>query len=369
MGGNGRVVPGEVGDLSQAVGDRADGDVKASCGRVGVIERGDESNLPFVSSCLAWAECWHGRLDAAAAYAQEALDTATRLETASAECIALAYGAVVEAYRGDAERARTRAERTLLLARQTGFGNATAWAGWALGILGLELGEPVAADDALGPMTQFVERDGLAEPVRGMFVADEIEALVALEQLDRAERLIDILEESGTRHTRAWAIVGARRGRALLWAARGDLEVASRSAASALEWCGDLELELEVARTLLVAGHIERRRKRRRAARELLEDALQRFESAGAALWAKRARLELERVTARREQNALTTTERLVADLSASGLTNREVAVRLHISPKTVESNLSRVYLKLGIRSRAELGSRLAPGSETDATP
>jgi DNA-binding CsgD family transcriptional regulator len=154
-----------------------------------------------------------------------------------------------------------------------------------------------------------------------------------------------------------------------LWAARGDLEVASRSAASALEWCGDLELELEVARTLLVAGHIERRRKRRRAARELLEDALQRFESAGAALWAKRARLELERVTARREQNALTTTERLVADLSASGLTNREVAVRLHISPKTVESNLSRVYLKLGIRSRAELGSRLAPGSETDATP
>jgi DNA-binding CsgD family transcriptional regulator len=252
-----------------------------------------------------------------------------------------------------------RAERTLLLARQTGFGNATAWAQWALGILGLELGEPVTADDALGPMARFVERDGLAEPVRGMFVADEIEALVALEQLDRAERLIDILEESGARHTRAWAIVGARRGRALLFAARGDLNAASKSAASALEWCGDLELELEVARTMLVAGQIERRRKRRRAARELLEDALHRFESAGAVLWAKRARLELERVRARREPDALTTTEQLVADLSASGLTNREVAGRLHISPKTVESNLARVYLKLGIRSRAELGTRL----------
>ena len=55
----------------------------------------------------------------------------------------------------------------------------------------------------------------------------------------------------------------------------------------------------------------------------------------------------------------LTETERRVAELAASGLTNREVAAQLFMSPKTVEANLARVYRKLGIRSRAELGARL----------
>lgn len=52
--------------------------------------------------------------------------------------------------------------------------------------------------------------------------------------------------------------------------------------------------------------------------------------------------------------------ERRVAELSATGLTNRLVAAALFISPKTVEVHLSRVYHKLGIRSRAELGGVMA---------
>lgn len=51
-----------------------------------------------------------------------------------------------------------------------------------------------------------------------------------------------------------------------------------------------------------------------------------------------------------------------MARLAASGLTNREVAAQLFVSPKTVEANLARIYRKLGIRSRAELGARLGTG-------
>jgi len=62
----------------------------------------------------------------------------------------------------------------------------------------------------------------------------------------------------------------------------------------------------------------------------------------------------------RAPRGELTATERRVAELAAGGLTNREVAVALFISPKTVEANLARVYRKLGIASRAELGARMA---------
>lgn len=59
----------------------------------------------------------------------------------------------------------------------------------------------------------------------------------------------------------------------------------------------------------------------------------------------------------------LTASERGVAELAATGRTNREIAAQLFMSRKTVEANLARVYRKLGIRSRAELGARLARAS------
>lgn len=57
----------------------------------------------------------------------------------------------------------------------------------------------------------------------------------------------------------------------------------------------------------------------------------------------------------------LTPTEQRVAGLAASGLTNREVAAELFLSPKTVEAYLARIYRKLDIRSRAELGRHAGP--------
>jgi DNA-binding NarL/FixJ family response regulator len=147
---------------------------------------------------------------------------------------------------------------------------------------------------------------------------------------------------------------------ALLAAARGDLDEALVYMELALERHEQLPMPFEYARTLLVRGVIERRMRRRRRAQESFAQALQIFEQIGARLWAERARTELGRLGLRRKSgDDLTEGERRVAELAARGFTNRTVAATLSISPKTVEANLSRVYQKLGIKSRAELGARI----------
>src|SRR5262249_34683127 len=144
---------------------------------------------------------------------------------------------------------------------------------------------------------------------------------------------------------------------------RGDLAAAG----AALETAVDLaETPLDEGRAWLALGRVRRRTLERRNAREALEQA--RAILAGAPLWAAQVDLELQRLPIRRGAGPeLTEPERRAADLCASGLTNREVAQALYISPKTVEATLGRVYRKLGIRSRAELGA--AMGSQDVGNP
>lgn len=260
-----------------------------------VLERGEDSDLPFVLGHLTWAECWRGNLAQAAVYAEESLQTTAVLGGKSVRCLALVFAALVAAYRGDSAVARRYAEQGLALAASTGWNIAGVWAKWTLGLLAMSLGDARAANAVLGPLTAAVEREGLGEPIRAMFLADEIEALIALGDFDRAELLTGMLHAAGMRLQRGWALAQAGRCRALLLAARGQLDQATQAAQEALSLGEHLELRLEIARTLLVAGQIERRRRRRQAARELLGQALEIFESSGAHLWAQRTRLELAR--------------------------------------------------------------------------
>jgi DNA-binding NarL/FixJ family response regulator len=120
----------------------------------------------------------------------------------------------------------------------------------------------------------------------------------------------------------------------------------------------------EHARTLLVAGTIDRRAGRRREARARLTEAVELLDRLGAAGWAMRAREELGRISGRSPGgNELTTAERQVAALVAEGLTNSEVAGRLFVTVRTVETNLTRIYQKLQVRSRTELSRRMAERS------
>jgi DNA-binding CsgD family transcriptional regulator len=333
-----------------------------------ILEHGQESELPFVSSYLGWAECWRGNLEAAAAYCEESLECAARIGAAPMRCWSLAFAAVPSAYAGDRAVTTARVEQCRELADQVGVDIAQHWAGWARAVLALSEGNPQTADAALAPFVPMFEERGVPEPIVGFFLPDAIEAMISTAQLERAERLLTMFEESARRLSRGWAIMAAGRCRALLKSAGGDLDGASRAAAEAVTVGENLELRLELARTLLVAGQIERRRRQKLAARELLERALAVLDAAGAVLWAERARGELDRVGLRRAApDQLSESERRVAELAASGLTNREVASQLFMSPKTVEANLARAYRKLGIHSRAELGARLAAAERPPA--
>jgi DNA-binding NarL/FixJ family response regulator len=115
-------------------------------------------------------------------------------------------------------------------------------------------------------------------------------------------------------------------------------------------------MPFERARTQLLLGQLQRRQRKRQAAAASLREALDTFERLNTPLWADRARTDLARTTTRSGIAALTPSEQRVAELAATGMTNRAVAAELFISPKTVDTNLSRIYRKLGIHSRAELG-------------
>jgi DNA-binding NarL/FixJ family response regulator len=117
------------------------------------------------------------------------------------------------------------------------------------------------------------------------------------------------------------------------------------------------------ARTLLALGSAQRRSKQRRAARESLEQALGIFQRLGAAIWAQRTRAELGRIAGRAPGSGqLTAAERRVAELVAEGRTNKEVAAELVVTVRAIESTLTKVYAKLGVRSRTELSRRLGTG-------
>jgi DNA-binding CsgD family transcriptional regulator len=324
------------------------------------VESGEESDLPVVAYFLVWSSCWQGELDRAESYAADAIESATRIESDTLRCWSLGFAAVASAYAGQVELTTKRVHECLALATATGFGLARLWAKWALALLALSQDDAEAAHAALAPLAAGFESH-VPEPGQAFFLPDEIEALIGVRQLEKADRLLRRFHEAARRLERPWALMRAARARAILLAASGDLEAASKEAAEAVARCAGLELRIEVARTYLVAGRIARRHRRKGLAVDHLGRALEIFEQAGARLWVQRTQAELARVGVRQTaSDQLTVTERRVAELTASGLTNREVAAHLFVSPKTVEANLARVYRKLGVRSRAELGGQLA---------
>jgi DNA-binding NarL/FixJ family response regulator len=122
-----------------------------------------------------------------------------------------------------------------------------------------------------------------------------------------------------------------------------------------------LNMPLERGRSLLALGIARRRARQKATAREALSEAHSVFVEAGAPVWAQRVQDELGRIAGGRGGHDLTAGERSVADLAASGATNREIGAQLFLSPKTVEAVLTRVYRKLNVRSRTELARQLQP--------
>jgi DNA-binding CsgD family transcriptional regulator len=325
-----------------------------------LLDHGEESAAPLLALFMVWCLLWQGRVAEAADLAAATNDAALLIGDSAVSAISLVASALVDAHCGKAGQAVEAGNRALALFDQMEWRAAAAWALWAIGFASLTLDDPVAVDAKLGPLAWFVQEIKFGDPVGCIFLPDEIDALIALGELERASDLTELIERMGVEQDRPWALAAAARARGSIAASRGDVAGAIGAFDEALKQHARVDMPLEVARTLLESGRARRRFKSRREASTALRAALEIFETAGVVSWADKARTELARVSSTRPPpDKLTSTERTVAALAAADLSNREIAHRAFLTVKAVEANLTRVYRKLGVRSRAGLATAL----------
>ena len=342
------------------------------------LGRGDEASLPFLLYHFSQLECWAGNWDRAEEHALEGCRVADESHQAAMRPATLYSLALVRAHRGQVHDARELASEALTLSEQTGNVPVRSMALSVLGFVDLSLDDYRSARAHYTRITDAGLAAGFGEPGVVKFLPDEIEALVALGEVDDARLLMSRLEAQGTSLRRSWALATAARCRARLVAVDGDVDGARSACDQALSEHARLPMPFELGRTLLVKGMIERRAKQKSAARQALSQALGIFEHLGAPLWAGKARLELSKIAVRGPVDGLTETERRVAALVAQGRTNREIASAMFVTENTVQTHVRHVFRKLGLRSRTELavqflseppGTEWAPPSPRESEP
>ncbi|MBI4261722.1 MAG: AAA family ATPase [Actinobacteria bacterium] len=333
-------------------------------------ERGDEGSLPFLLFLMSETETWAGDFTGARALAGEAVDAATATGQPEMEMAGRMALALADTHLGNLPEARDHAARMLELGRSLEAPPLIHLAATTLGHAELSLGHVGAVVDVLGGLPGLLAEVGLGDPAQFRFLPDLVEALLEVGDLGRAEAVLEPFEALAERLDRRWARAVAARCRALLLAARGESSAALDRLDRAEELHAGLAYPFDHARTLLVRGRIHRRRREKGAAKQALDRAAETFTDLRASAWLERTTREARRVGIRPPAPAaFTPTETRVAELAATGMTNREVASAAFISPKTVEAALARVYRKLGIRSRAELGAVMSARASIDARP
>jgi DNA-binding CsgD family transcriptional regulator len=320
---------------------------------------------------LLWAqaenESWAGDWPRAEHLAAEGYRLAEDSGSPEAMAFTAASQGVMQAYRGRIDASRSDAGHAAKLATHLGMPLLATFAARAFGIASLSIGDAREAHEQLAPFAATTLALGIEEPALCRLLADEIEALTRLGELDAAEALLGPFESRSAQLGRKWGMAASIRCRGLLLAARGPLTAAEEAIEAAVAMHQRLPMPFEEARTLLAAGEIHRRARHKHRACGPLQTALAIFEQLGAPLWQRRARDELARgggqATPQGERLVLTVAEQRVADLVANGRTNPEIATELFMGQRTVEAHLSRVFRKLGVRSRTELcRALLVPG-------
>jgi ATP/maltotriose-dependent transcriptional regulator MalT len=300
---------------------------------------------------LVHAEMWAGRWPAASASAREGLRLAREIGQFDLVAYQLVLLALIAAHRGQEDECRSLAAQAHELAAARRFTLVASLANWALALLELELGRTQEA---------FLRaREISTTPaVLSMAGLDWIEAAVRAGEVATAHERLAYYEPWAERAGAAWARAVALHGRALL---ADEDEESERLFQAALDMHAQAARPFDRARTELAFGEFLRRARRAREAREHLRAALDGFEALGAELWAERARVELRASgqTARRRvadtRDQLTEQELQIAHFVAQGLSNREVAAQLFLSPRTIAAHLRNIFRKLGISSRTEL--------------
>jgi DNA-binding CsgD family transcriptional regulator len=307
------------------------------------------TTIVYALTRRAFGEVATGDWRAAAAGAAEALDLATGSGQPALTRFPHAWLALLAALRDQPAR---MAEHLAAVDRVPGAGVTAPIVDdlvrWARGL---------ASDTPAEAVHHLQELGGGPGTVARLAALDRLEAAVRADRPDLARAWVDELEDFGSAVDTGWALAAAAYGRALLVEgadAEAEFEAAVKHADAGTH-------RFDRARIHLGFGEYLRRARRRVDARAHLRDALEVFEDLGATRWAARATTELRASgeTARRRDvtttTDLTAQERQVAGLVRQGLSNRDVAARLFVSPRTVDFHLRNVFSKLGVASRAEL--------------
>ncbi len=331
--------------------------------RQALSARGDVSEID-VLWYLAQLELRAGDWGRACEYADAVHELVLQSGREDQERTALWPKALVAAHRGELEAAAAMAQRGLALSETSGALTGMVIHRGVLGFVELSRGDLDkarvyfdAADEVFGALG--IREPGMTFVLSGR--ADAIEALIALGAYARASALLGPWERRARSLDRPWPLSVALRCRGVLLAAENHLAHALGAFEQALVHHGRAEDPFQHARTLLALGITQRRAKQRGAARASLEHAMVTFERLGAPLWVEKTRGELGRIGGRAPGGGeLTATEQRLAELVSEGHSNKEIAARLFLTPKTVGTKLSRIYAKLGVRSRTELAHLLA---------
>ena len=329
--------------------------------RLRCMEKGEEGEYVFIAQHVVMSAVWAGDFVNANLVAEDAMERARQLSGGTPLFLAHSMRAPLAVFAGQEAEARRTITAGLEIGRRTGTFRLGERLLGALAFLEVSLGNYAAAIVAVTPLLSAFDPESTPTELPGAtFLPDAIEALVQLGRLGEAAPLIEALERNGCRFDRAWMLAVGARGRSMLLAATGDLDGAHAAAQQAMAHHRRVAMPFDRARTLLLLGQLQRRLRKKEAASATLQRALEIFERHNVPLWADRTRAELARANVGPQGSGqLTPSEQRVAELAASGMKNRDVANALFISPKTVEANLARIYRKLGIRSRAELGRHI----------
>jgi DNA-binding CsgD family transcriptional regulator len=323
--------------------------------------------LPFALYASSGLDTRTGRWTSAYADASEAVRIASDTDNSFWRCHALGSLALVEAAQGREEQCRAHAAEALALARSLDI-EYPREIGDALGLLELGLGRPDEAISHLKPVTSIAVEDAGGQPVLARSSLPDLVEAYLMSGSSPPQELTAALAAPAEAAESASFRALAERCRGLL-ADEGEFDARFGEALRLYELAG---MPFAMARTALCYGERLRRGGRRMESRVQLRAALETFLRLGARAWAERAERELRTTgeTVRRRDTStaeeLSPQELQIALVVAQGITNREAGATLFLSPKTIEYHLSRVYRKLGVRSRTELARLVA---HQDAVP
>ncbi|MEV6947254.1 AAA family ATPase [Streptomyces sp. NPDC051172] len=315
-----------------------------------------ESEVHFVR-LLAETELRSGHCGRALDLARESMRLAR--DSGIGEMSSAVLASLAEASGGDVERALTLGREAVELAERAGDQMYISRGLTALGHAQLVAGDAEGAVRSLRRVRDLENGLGITDPARGRWHGDLAEALVRIGETDEAQQLLDVAREHALRLGRAGVLAVLDRAEALVRAARGEHEAALAQLTSAQDRLAKLGYGLEEARAAFALASL----RPGRTGRASYDEAARLFRRCRALPWVRQVEaaavaspVEPIAPTAASEGlEGLAAMERQVAALVMEGATNREIAARLFISVKTVEATLTRVYRKLGIRSRVDI--------------